>query len=66
MPEDPLMLLNLSVPTAAKYLLKIVRNMVKILLSLNANFAVALLSGFVGEILIFANRAINGNAKVTT
>jgi hypothetical protein len=42
---------------------KIAKNMVKILFSLNVNFAVVQLNGSAGEILIFVNHVIKDNVQ---
>jgi hypothetical protein len=47
------------------FLFKIVKNMGRTSLSLNASFVVALLNGFVGEILTFVTLAIKDNVQET-
>jgi len=59
--EDHLKLNNWFVLTAAKYQSKIARNMGKTSFNSNVNFVVALLNGFVGEILIFVSHVIKDN-----
>ncbi len=66
MQEGLLMLLNLYVLIAAKYLFKTVQSMEKTSYSLNANFAVVLPNGSAGEIPISVNHATSGNAMATT
>lgn len=59
--QGHLNLKNLCVRIAAKFLYKTAQNMARILFSLNVNFAVQQLNGFVGEILIFVSLVIKNN-----